>query len=53
MKQACAACGQVILMKNFMKSFEKKKKKLHKFYSHSLIPKIEKKVLTLERQSKV
>ena len=28
MKQACAACGQVILMKNFMKSFEKKKKKV-------------------------
>ncbi|MBD22974.1 MAG: glutamate 5-kinase [Alphaproteobacteria bacterium] len=28
MKQACAACGQVILMKNFMRSFEKKKKKV-------------------------
>ncbi len=28
MKQAYAACGQVILMKNFMKSFEKKKKKV-------------------------
>ena len=28
MKQACAACGQVILMKNFMKSFEKKEKKV-------------------------
>ena len=25
MKQACAACGQVILMRNFMNSFEKKK----------------------------
>ena len=32
-------------MKSFLK---KRKKKLHKFYSHSLIPKIEKKVLTLE-----
>ena len=28
MKQAFAACGQVILMKNFMKCFEKKKKKV-------------------------
>ena len=28
MKQAYAPCGQVILMKNFMKSFEKKKKKV-------------------------
>ena len=27
-KQACAACGQVILMENFMKSFEAKKKKV-------------------------
>ena len=26
MKQAYATCGQAILMKNFMKSFEKKKK---------------------------
>ena len=26
MKQACAACGQVILMNNFMKCFEKSKK---------------------------
>ena len=28
MKQACAACGQVILMRNFMNSFEKKKMKV-------------------------
>ena len=28
MKQACAACGQVILMNNFMKCFEKKSKKV-------------------------
>ena len=27
-KQACAACGQVILMNNFKKSFEKKKSKV-------------------------
>ncbi len=27
-KQACAACGQVILMQNFMKSFKKKKIKV-------------------------
>ena len=49
MKQACAACGQVILMKNFMKSFEKKKKKLRKFYLLFLILRIEKKALILER----
>ena len=28
LKQACAACGQVILMRNFMNSFEKKKMKV-------------------------
>ena len=44
MKQACAACGQVILMKNFMKSFEKKKKKSRKFYLLFLILKTEEKV---------
>ena len=49
MKQACAACGQVILMKNFMKSFEKRKKKLRKFYLLFLILRIEKKALILER----
>ena len=36
MKQACAACGQVILMKNFMKSFEKKKKKSCTNFTHIL-----------------
>ena len=43
MKQACAACGQVILMNNFMKCFEKKVKKLHKFYLLFQILKIEEK----------
>ena len=31
MKQACAACGQVILMRNFMNSFEKKNESCSNF----------------------
>ena len=44
MKQAYGLCGQVILMKNFMKSFEKKEKKsCANFTNFFQILKIEKK----------
>lgn len=51
-KQAFAACGQVILMNNFMKILKKKKLMLPRFYSLTQIPKIEKSQLIQGKQLK-